>query len=99
MKMWPQLNKGGYYFIEDLHVGVARTRVQSSQCKNVAFHEYLVDWQKQLIYQTWQGQIKPQYPLPEDLMFVHCQAEACVLHKRKNDVNLPYVEEPGAIIE
>lgn len=98
-KMWPQLNPGGYYFIEDLHVGVARLREKSSQCNNVEFHEYLVDWQKQLIYQTWKGQIKPKYPFPQDLMFVHCQAEACVLHKRKDHVNLPYAEEPGAIID
>lgn len=96
--MWPQLNPGGYYFIEDLHLGVARQRVPSSQCTNVAFHEYIIDWQRQLIYQTWKGQIEPQYTLPEDLMFVHCQAEACVLHKRKSIVNLPYAEEPGDVI-
>ena len=97
--LWPQLNPGGYYFIEDLHVGKARLRIQSNQCKNVPFHEYLVDWQKQLIYQSWPGQMRSTYSLPGDLMFVHCQAGACVLHKRKNEVNLPYVEEPGAVIE
>jgi len=98
-KLWPQLNPGGYYFIEDLHVGIARLSEPSSQCANtVAFHEYLADWQKQLIYQTWPGQFKPTYPLPKDLMFVHCQAEACVLHKLKDAVNLPYADEPGAVV-
>ena len=98
-KMWPQLNAGGYYFIEDLHVGMARKAEESTQCTNVPFHEYLVDWQKQLIYQTFPGQIRPEHPFPEDLAFVHCQAEACVLHKRQNTVNLPYAEEPGAVID
>jgi len=97
--MWPQLNPGGYYFIEDLHVGIARTSEKSNQCINVPFHEFLVDWQKQLIYQTFTGQIKPEHPFPEDLLFVHCQAEACVLHKRRGTVNLPYAEEPGAEID
>lgn len=98
-KLWPQLNPGGYYFIEDLHVGMARQKLPSSQCNNVPFHEYLLDWQKQLIYQTFPGQITPQHTLPKDLMFVHCQAEACVLHKRESYINLPYNEEPGVVIE
>ena len=97
--MMPTLNPGEYYFIEDLRVGKARLGIQSNQCKNVPFHEYLVDWQKQLIYQSWPKQMRSTYSLPGDLMFVHCQAGACVLHKRKNEVNLPYVEEPGAVIE
>lgn len=93
-KMWPQLNPGGYYFIEDMHVGVARAGVKSDQCNNIPFHEKILDWQKQLIYQTWPGQITVGHPLPNDMMFVHCQAEACVLHKRKDHVNLPYNMEP-----
>ena len=97
--MWPHLNPGGYYFIEDLHVGIARTSQRSTQCLNIPFHEYLVDWQKQLIYQTFPGQIEPTHPFPKDLAFVHCQAEACVLHKRKGIVNLPYADEPGAAID
>ena len=97
-KMWPQLNPGGYYFIEDLHVGLARMNRPSNQCTNIPFHEYLAEWQKQLIYQTFPG-FRGKYKLPDDLMFVHCQAEACVLHKRKDHVNLPYAEEPGAVID
>ena len=100
-KLWPQLKPGGYYFIEDLHVGMARASVKSDQCTNVPFHEYLVDWQKQLIYQTWPKQIRKEikHQLPEDLMFVHCQTEACVLHKRKDHVNLAYADEPGAVVD
>ena len=97
-KLWPQLNPGGYYFIEDLHLGVARLRVKSDQCTNVPFHKYLDDWQNQLIYQTFPGQVQPVYTLPKDLMFVHCQTEACVLHKRKDDVNLAYADEPGTTV-
>jgi len=99
-KLWPQLLPGGYYFIEDLHVGRSRPfQVASDQCTNVPFHEYLVDWQKHLIYLTFSKAGEWKHKLPEDLEFVHCQAEACVLHKRKGDVNLPYKDEPGAIIE
>jgi len=97
-KLWPQLLPGGYYFIEDLHVGRARMSVASDQCTNVPFHEYLVDWQKHLIYLTFSNDKEWKHKLPEDLEFVHCQAEACVLHKRKGDVNLPYRDEPGAIV-
>ena len=52
----------------------------------------------QLIYQTFPGQIEPTHLFPKDLAFVHCQAEACVLHKRKGIANLPYADEPGAEI-
>jgi len=87
-RLWPQLNPGGYYFIEDLHVG----QTSAYKCKDtLPVSERLAQWQLQLIYSSKTHEIKHQWkdPLPEDMMFVHCQSEACVLHKRYGDVNDP----------
>ena len=92
-KLWPELNPGGYYFIEDLQVGIARSKTPSSQCTNVPVHEYIADWQKQLLYITMPGHVQPKYPLPKDLLFIHCIAEACVFHKQTDDVNNPAVKK------
>lgn len=92
-KLWPQLNPGGYYFIEDLHVGLASSYI-SKDCGNVVMSEKLKQWQQQLIYRTNTFGQKWDHRLPKDMMFVHCQAEACVLGKRKNEVNDPHNSSP-----
>jgi hypothetical protein len=98
LKLWPQLNPGGYYFIEDLQVGLhPRFQPASEQCDNVPMSEKVGEWQEHLIYQTMNYPGKEyKYPLPEDLVFIHCQAEACVLHKRGSEVNDPYLFKPKA---
>lgn len=51
------------------------------------------EWQQQLIF-IRQKQVlimlNFKYLLPEGLIYVNCQAKACVLHKRHNKINDPY---------
>lgn len=88
-KLWPQVLPGGLYFIEDLHVGRA-SKYQSESCGNVIMSDKIHDWNQHLIYLTNSSGNQYKYGLPEDLLFIHCQAEACVLGKRASDVNDPY---------
>lgn len=92
-KLWPQLNPGGYYYIEDLHVG--NFYRDWKKCGKIS--DMMQEWQMQLIFLTTlkQNGIMPKYPLPEDMIFVHCQGEACVLGKRHSEINDPYVPAKG----
>ena len=88
-KLWPQLNPGGYYFIEDLHAGHVP---KYKDCGDLVMGDVLKDWQQQLIFENKALQpIEYKYPLPKDLIFVHCQAEACVLGKYHSKINDPYM--------
>lgn len=88
-KLWPELNPGGYYFIEDLHVGHIP---KYKDCEDLVMGDVLRDWQQQLIFENKNYQpIEYKYPLPKDLIFVHCQAEACVLGKYHSEINDPYM--------
>jgi len=86
-KLWPELNPGGYYFIEDMHVGLWRD--DRKICGVMA--DKVGDWQKQLIFDTTKHMLKLKitYSLPKDMIFIHCQAEACVFKKRHSDINDP----------
>ncbi len=88
-KLWPQLNPGGLYFIEDLHV--SRMRGPGKECGDVIMGEKMDDWQQALIYETTikSSKIRLKYPIPEGLIMVTCQAEACVLAKRHSNINDP----------
>ena len=47
-KLWPQLNPGGYYFIEDMHIG--KWHYDRSTCGVMG--DKMNDWQQQLIFLT-----------------------------------------------
>ena len=81
--LWPQVNPGGNYFIEDLQVAYspfwappgfpAVTKVMQ------AWVEVLhVGPNKAMEHHK---HILSEYPLPEGLDMIVCQREACVLHK------------------
>lgn len=90
-KLWPELNPGGYYFIEDLQVGHKKLY---QDCDGLVMGDLLKDWQQQLIFE--EKRMQPaglwKYPLPKDLIFVHCQPEACVLGKYHSEINDIYVK-------
>jgi len=100
-KLWPQLNPGGYYFIEDLHVSLAQAYIHKKEephlkgylhedCdNNIVMSKVISQWQQQLIFKTLGHGVIYEHKLPPDMLFVHCQAEACVLGKRKDEVNDP----------
>ena len=94
-KLWPQLNPGGLYFVEDLHVGRIWGRKKLNEhCDNTPVSTIVKDWIDQLIYNR--DSIKGYtYPLPEGMISVHCQNEACVFQKRKDYINdnVPFQED------
>ena len=85
--MWPQLNPGGLYFIEDLHV----------QSGNIWYHPHypvpadvIQSWILTLLIThntksnrppSYHMELEKDYPLPVGLAWIFCQAEACVLGK------------------
>ncbi len=91
-KLWPQLNPGGYYFIEDMHPGHVP---KYKDCGDLVMGDKMRDWQQQLIFNEYIDTVpsKIKYTLPKDLIFVHCQAEACVLGKHHSEINDPYMPE------
>ncbi|CAB9503026.1 2'-O-methyltransferase [Seminavis robusta] len=85
-KLWPELLPGGLYFIEDLHVSRARPR-----CNDALMTERILEWNEQLMYLTNSLGFKWKHKLPSDVLFVSCQAEACVIAKKKSEaINDPY---------
>jgi hypothetical protein len=93
-KLWPQIVPGGLYFIEDLQVGKA-PRFNGPECNNVRMHERILQWTEQLMFLTNTFGKKFEHKLPDDVLFVSCQAEACVIAKKKSaEINDPYKGVP-----
>jgi hypothetical protein len=93
--LWPTLKAGGFYFIEDIHVGLAEGFLSAGIVPPTvrlmhAFIEVLSigRWgpaakEKYNFDQTHHGikHILAKFPFPEGLEMVACQFEACVLYK------------------
>ena len=83
-KLWPILNRGGLYFIEDLQVAdVERFKINSEKrCGIINMPNVLKEWMEQLLYQNEYGNEKKwNYKLPENVAFISFQAESCVIGK------------------
>ena len=94
-KLWPELQPGGYYFIEDLHVGRSANYI-GAECGSVLFTQRLLEWSEHLMFLTNTYGQKFKYPLPKDILFISCQAEACVIGKKKSvDINDPVKKPPA----
>ncbi|KAL3909260.1 MAG: hypothetical protein SGARI_002690 [Bacillariaceae sp.] len=88
VKLWPEVNPGGFYFVEDMHVGnVSQYSEPIDDCDGKPFHEKVFEWGQQLVYPGRTAGYK--HKLPEDMLFVHCQPEACVFGKRYGEANGP----------
>eukprot|EP01032_Pedospumella_encystans_P023879 gene23879-27020_t len=87
LALWPALNPGGNYFIEDMEVGfnpinqedgyppitkVMQAWVEHLQLQNL--HTKVLDHHQQILN---------KFPLPNDLDLISCQKHACVLHKEE----------------
>ena len=83
VKLWPTVKPGGLYFIEDLSVGKWRgyqTYSTASCPRSFIFSQRLKEWLEDLIYQGGYGSRK------WDVHFMFCQAEACVLGKKPQEI-------------
>lgn len=91
-RLWPEVNPGGYYFIEDMQV--SRRKGHFNDCGDLKMADRVEDWVEELLFITEMKRRRYKevtYKLPKDLIFVHCQAEACVLGKRHSEINDPYI--------
>jgi hypothetical protein len=90
--LWPKLNRGGLYFIEDLQV--QHTPHFDDTGGKAVFQKIINDWTEQLLQhatfrrnkqkgerQQEARERKHAFPLPAHVSFIFCQAEACVIGK------------------
>jgi len=71
--LWPHVNPGGLYFLEDLQVG----RIDGYADGGVVISDLVQAWVEQLLTHHARSDL----PLPEGVQSIFCQAEACVLMK------------------
>ena len=84
--LWPILKRGGSYFIEDLQVGW--TAFYEDSNKKHIMADVIQEWIQQLLLsrapkldeRTKIAQIR--HPIPQDVSFIFCQLESCVIGKR-----------------
>lgn len=97
-KLWPYLELGGFYFLEDLQVG--RWKIYDETKGRAVMADVLKDWIEQLlimpnVHQNASTQTirrSWRHPIPPDVAFVACQLEACVVAKHSSHVG---VSRPG----
>lgn len=81
--LWPTLKPGGLYFLEDLQVG-RNPGFQKNSEDHPVMSSIIQSWIEQLLIEK-RFQVIPEdvqmHPLPEDVHFIFCQREACVLGK------------------
>ena len=105
--LWPLVRNGGVYVIEDLQVG----RFKSYGGENINYEDTegrgvmadkIKDWIEQLltIPRAFKHTSGFKHKIPDDVSFVYCQLEACVIGKRNRHVEgsrpgLPGHDFPG----
>jgi len=70
--LWPTIKKGGFYFIEDMHMAYDDFRTQNRLENGLTVPDHIFQWTRSLLV----GGDKPI-----DLQSIFCQYEACVLKK------------------
>ena len=95
--LWPELNPGGYYFLEELELGFADKYAAEGypavpvviqawmEFLSTADLKYLPRYQRKAMSMHGrspnQASLLAKFPFPEGLDFIFCQASGCVFHK------------------
>lgn len=84
--LWPELNTGGWYFIEDLHVSYHTTYSAPGYPPTTLV---IQSWIEALSLQPYPvsaryKHLAQRYPLPEKCDMILCQREGCALHKEES---------------
>lgn len=87
-RLWPHVNPGGLYFLEDLQVG--RDPRHDDTKKQAVMSDILQAWTEQLLISSPhvgkpKKEIAEKFPLPKDVDYIFCQHEACVIGKIKQN--------------
>lgn len=86
-KLWPIVNPGGLYVIEDLQVG--RHSVYNTGGPVVA--DVIESWIDEMVFGRDGENIRAEFPpYPEHLEFIFCQREACVLGKKPHHLEFAH---------
>jgi len=88
--LWPLIRNGGIYVIEDLQVG--RSEHYENTHGRSVMADKIKDWIEQLLTQ---GATGFKHKIPDDVSFVYCQLEACVIGKRNRHVGDGRPGHPG----
>lgn len=93
--LWPHVNPGGLYFLEDLQVGREANFEDTNQ--QAVMSDILQAWTDQLLISSpryarrnkkkglAESKGANKFPLPKDVDFIFCQHEACVIGKTKRN--------------
>ena len=81
--LWPLVALGGVYIIEDMHVG--RMPVFEDTGGTGVMIDKITSWLHQLLTPNG-GAEQHRFPLPPDVGWVFCQAEACVIGKQTRKI-------------
>lgn len=107
--LWPLVRNGGVYVIEDLQVGRFKSyggekiNYEDTKGRGV-MADKIKDWIEQLVTipRVFKHGSGPgfKHKIPDDVSFVYCQLEACVIGKRNRHVEgsrpgLPGHDFPG----
>jgi len=84
--LWPHVQPGGTYFLEDLHVG--RHKAWDDTAGQAVMSDIIQAWTEQLLvspggtkrHKAVNHAIK--FPLPADVEWIFCQKEACAVGKK-----------------
>jgi hypothetical protein len=85
--LWPQLNPGGWYFIEDVHVSYHPDWLDDGYPPTTAVFQLWVEalnLQPHFPVTARHKHLAGRYPLPEKCDMILCQREACALHKEES---------------
>lgn len=94
--LWPEVNPGGIYFIEDLQVGrVPKYEPNDASGHAMVMSDIIQSWTDQLLIRDENVlgapaalvEARQKWPLPDAVDFIFCQKEACAIGKKPSNTS------------